>query len=47
MFHLKDNGRDNENKSNGKTYTPIDTYKPSGLIYNETLLKKIEDKTRK
>ena len=29
-----------------KEYTPIDTYKPSGLIYNENLLRKIEDKTR-
>jgi hypothetical protein len=29
-----------------KNYTPIDTYKPSGLIYNESLLRKIEDKTR-
>ena len=29
-----------------KNYTPIDTYKPSGLIYNENLLRKIEDKTR-
>ena len=31
-----------------KEYTPINTYKPSGnLIYNEVLLKKIEDKSRK
>lgn len=35
-----------ENK--GKDYTPIDTYKPSGnLIYNEGLLRKIEDKSRR
>jgi hypothetical protein len=26
-------------------YTPIETYKPSGLIYNESLLRKIEDRT--
>jgi hypothetical protein len=29
-----------------KEYKSIDTYKPSGLIYNENLLRKIEDKTR-
>jgi hypothetical protein len=29
-----------------KNYTPINSYKPSGLIYNESLLRKIEDKTR-
>lgn len=29
-----------------KNYTPIDNYKPSGLIYNEKLLKTIHDKTR-
>ena len=33
-----------ENKS-GKEYKAIDSYKPSGLIYNESLLRKIEDKT--
>jgi hypothetical protein len=33
-----------ENK-NGKEYKAIDSYKPSGLIYNESLLRKIEDKT--
>jgi hypothetical protein len=47
MFHRKDNGKDSEIKSMGKTYTPIDTYKPTGFIYNELVLKKIEDKTRK
>ena len=37
-----------EAKGGGKDYTPINTYKPSGnLIYNEVLLKKIEDKSRK
>ena len=42
MFHRKgvDQGKP------AKEYTPIDTYKPSGLIYNENLLRKIEDKTR-
>jgi hypothetical protein len=29
-----------------KEYKPINSYKPSGLIYNENLLKSIEDKTR-
>uniref|UniRef100_A0A6C0IHV3 Uncharacterized protein n=1 Tax=viral metagenome TaxID=1070528 RepID=A0A6C0IHV3_9ZZZZ len=33
-----------ENK-NSKEYKAIDSYKPSGLIYNESLLRKIEDKT--
>jgi hypothetical protein len=46
MFHRKNGG---ENGGAGvkvnKSYTPIDTYKPSGLIYNENLLRKIEDKT--
>jgi len=28
-----------------KEYKAIDSYKPSGLIYNESLLRKIEDKT--
>ena len=35
-----------ENKT-GKEYKAIDSYKPSGLIYNESLLRKIEDKTAK
>ena len=43
IFHRT--GKDAEPK-NGKVYTPIENYKPSGLIYNETLLRKIEDKTR-
>jgi hypothetical protein len=43
MFHRK--GNDSTVKPS-KEYTPIDTYKPSGLIYNENLLRKIEDKTR-
>jgi hypothetical protein len=44
MFHRKsENG---ETIKPAKEYKPIDTYKPSGLIYNENLLRKIEDKTR-
>ena len=45
MFHRADagssanNGKDGKN---GKVYTPINTYKPSGLIYNESLLRKID-----
>jgi len=42
MFHRKGV----ESVKQAKEYTPIDTYKPSGLIYNENLLRKIEDKTR-
>ena len=44
MFHRKTGV--NDQVKPGKEYTPIDTYKPSGLIYNENLLRKIEDKTR-
>jgi len=44
MFHRKSvNG---ETIKPAKEYKSIDTYKPSGLIYNENLLRKIEDKTR-
>ena len=46
MFHRKTGVNGNEQAKPGKEYTPIDTYKPSGLIYNENLLRKIEDKTR-
>jgi hypothetical protein len=44
MFHRK--GADNS-KPPAKEYKPIDTYKPSGLIYNENLLRKIEDTFQK
>lgn len=44
MFHRAGGGT-NEAK-NSKVYKSIDTYKPSGLIYNENLLRKIEDKTK-
>jgi hypothetical protein len=43
MFHRKSN---EGSAKPAKEYTPIDAYKPSGLIYNENLLRKIEDKTR-
>jgi hypothetical protein len=43
MFHRK--GNDGNSSKPAKEYTPIDAYKPSGLIYNENLLRKIEDKT--
>jgi hypothetical protein len=42
MFHRKGNDLGKP----AKEYKSIDTYKPSGLIYNENLLRKIEDKTR-
>ncbi len=45
MFH-KTNGRLTIESKQNKDYKSIDTYKPSGLIYNESLLRKIEDKTR-
>ena len=44
MFHRK--GANGETVKPAKEYKSIDTYKPSGLIYNENLLRKIEDKTR-
>jgi hypothetical protein len=43
MFH-RATGK--QEQKNSKVYKSIDTYKPSGLIYNENLLRKIEDKTR-
>jgi hypothetical protein len=44
MFHRK--SAHGETIKPAKEYKSIDTYKPSGLIYNENLLRKIEDKTR-
>jgi hypothetical protein len=38
---------DDEPVSKPREYKSIDTYKPSGLIYNQELLRKIEDKSRK
>ena len=46
IFHRNSNDTAKQNKSN-KEYTSIDSYKPSGLIYNENLLQRIEDKTSK
>jgi hypothetical protein len=46
IFHRNSNDTTKQNKSN-KEYTSIASYKPSGLIYNENLLKRIEDKTSK
>ena len=43
IFHRK--GTDNAKPA--KEYKSIDTYKPSGLIYNESLLRKIEDTFQK
>lgn len=42
MFH-RSNTNSSEQKV-GKEYKAITSYKPSGLIYNESLLRKIEDK---
>jgi len=44
MFHRK--SANGEPTKPAKEYKSIDTYKPSGLIYNENLLRKIEDKTK-
>jgi hypothetical protein len=46
------NNNDNYNEDNiravkTREYKSIDTYKPSGLIYNQELLRKIEDKSKK
>jgi hypothetical protein len=46
MFHRKAGGGPNDPKKPNKEYTDIGSYKPSGIIYNENLLRKIEDKTR-
>lgn len=46
MFHRSKNGNGNDEVKANKEYTSIDSYKPSGLIYNENLLRRIEDKTR-
>jgi hypothetical protein len=47
MHNKNYNGNKMSIENKGKEYTPIDTYKPSGnLIYNEGLLKRIEDKTK-
>ena len=45
MFHRSGGSASKSDAKNGKVYKPIDAYKPSGIIYNENLLRKIEDKT--
>jgi hypothetical protein len=45
IFHRKNNNETGGDSKQTKEYTPINTYKPSGLIYNENLLRRIEDKT--
>ena len=50
LLGLHEINDDDNNEPITKTtreYKPIDTYKPSGLIYNQDLLRKIEDKSRK
>jgi hypothetical protein len=42
MFHRA--GANGSEQKIGKEYKAITSYKPSGLIYNESLLRKIEDK---
>lgn len=42
MFHRS--GASSIEQKTGKEYKAITSYKPSGLIYNESLLRKIEDK---
>jgi hypothetical protein len=42
MFHRT--GANSTEPKPGKEYKAITSYKPSGLIYNESLLRKIEDK---
>ena len=43
MFHRSGGVNSSEQKT-GKEYKSITSYKPSGIIYNESLLRKIEDK---
>lgn len=43
MFHRSGGVNSSEQKI-GKEYKSITSYKPSGIIYNESLLRKIEDK---
>jgi hypothetical protein len=46
---LYNNNHDNSSSATTKTkeYKSIDTYKPSGLIYSQELLRNIEDKSKK
>jgi hypothetical protein len=45
MFNMRGAGTGAIENKNSKEYKSIESYKPSGLIYNESLLKKIQDKT--
>jgi len=48
LRHINDKDDDDEPLSKPtREYKSIDTYKPTGLIYNQDLLRKIEDTTRK
>lgn len=42
-----DDEKDKKSQSKSIEYKSIDSYKPSGLIYNQELLKSIENKSRK
>ena len=44
IFHRA--GKSEADNKNKIEYKPINAYKPSGLIYNETLLRKIENNTK-
>jgi hypothetical protein len=47
MLNMSKNGSGGGSKTvNVKQFTNINSYKPTGLIYNESLLKTIEDNTR-
>jgi len=47
MFHQRGSNKMTVEADKGKEYKAIDTYIPSGkLIYNQDLMKKIEDRTR-
>jgi hypothetical protein len=47
MFHHRSSNKTTVEADKGKEYKAIDTYIPSGkLIYNQDLMKKIEDRTR-
>lgn len=45
MFKITGKDKDKE-KDKDKNYKPIQAYKPTGLIYNQSLLKTIEEKTK-
>ena len=45
MFKITGKEKEKE-KDKDKNYKPIQAYKPTGLIYNQSLLKTIEEKTK-